>query len=115
MKRKGRKTSGERRSELEESELKAWENFKRRLSAINGVAQALELSMSTRGESFPGRQYYSNFAFFMQNAFAIPGGSNSEERELYRELLERLEAGGSVKEGTADRIFGGDSGRGDES
>lgn len=90
--------------ERDEAERRAWDVFEPKLASLQHFHEAqLPVSQGPRPNS-PGRGYYSNLGFFLQD-FTVPAGSSREERLLYIEFVKRLDAAGELKEGSAEEIL----------
>jgi hypothetical protein len=50
-----------------------------------------------------GLPYYSNLGFFLGD-FTVPSGSSYEERELYLQFIQRLDAAGALKPGAEKKV-----------
>jgi hypothetical protein len=84
-----------------------WRVRKRLLEALDGVddwGEALKLALGGPGPDQPGRSYHSNLAFFLQQ-FAVPAGSDFDERAHYAKLIERLDAAGQLKPDVAGHVI----------
>jgi len=101
---KRRKTRAEREHEWAQAERRVWEEFQPRLASLQTFEEAAELVLSAPPADSPGRRYYSNLGFFMQQ-FNVPNGANGTERHLYAQLIQRLDAAGALKPGTAPGIL----------
>jgi hypothetical protein len=97
-------TKDQRPAEEPELDQQAWEDFLPKLAAAQTYRDALRLWDQAPREGAPGRRYYSNLGFFLQN-FAVPEGSNSEERRHYVRLIKRMDAEGWLKRGALEEIL----------
>jgi hypothetical protein len=98
-----RKTSSERRAEREGVERFAWIDFEAKLAAVKTIREAQILKAPPPDS--PGRPFYTNLAFFLNNSFAIPDGCNLEEIRAYIKLIERLDAAGQLKPDVGTRVI----------
>jgi hypothetical protein len=98
-----RKTKAERDSERAEAERLAWEQFRPRLEALQSYEDALRLVNQAPPPDSPGRRYYSNLGFFLQN-FTPPMGSSSSEKSLYLKFIQKLGSAGALKPGTQQKV-----------
>ncbi len=103
MSTRRRKTVAERRHEHAEAERRVWDEFRPWLAALSSYADALKLVAEAPPPDSPGRRFFSNLGFFLQG-FSTPGGSSGEERALYAQLIERLDAAGELKPGAGKQI-----------
>lgn len=81
----GRKSAKERRQEREEAHRRAWEEFYPRLQSVTSVHEAFALAASTVAPGAPGRAFFSNLIFFLQN-LVLPAGAGPAELGQYRRL-----------------------------
>ncbi len=98
-----RKTRADRERERAEAERRAWEQFRPKLDALQSFADAMKLVQEAPRPDSPGRRFYSNLGFFL-NSFAVPMGSNYEERALYLKLIQRFDTAGELKPGAGQKI-----------
>ncbi|QIN84642.1 hypothetical protein GBA63_19785 [Rubrobacter tropicus] len=91
------------RQEWEEADLRAWDEFSRRLEAAESMGDALALYASTPPPDSPGRRYYSNLGFFLQS-FDVPGGSDYDERAMYLRFVKKLDDSGALKPGAGRKV-----------
>ena len=98
-----RKRTACRGQERADAERRVWNHFRSRLESLNSFVEALRLVGETPPPDSPGRAYYSNLSFFLQN-FTVPAGSSYEERELYLRFIQRLDAADALKSGAAQQI-----------
>lgn len=101
--KKRRKTVAERRSERAAAERQVWTAFRPKLEALQTMPEAYQLVAESPRPDAPGRRYYSNLGFFLQS-FSVPDGSSNEERALYLQFIERLDAAGMLKPGAREKI-----------
>jgi hypothetical protein len=101
---KRRKTQAERENERAQADRQAWEEFEPRLAGLQTLEDAAQLVAEAPPVDYPGRGYYSNLGFFLQQ-FTVPNGSNGAERFLYARFIERLDAAGALKPGAAAQIL----------
>src|SRR5882724_548977 len=91
-----RKTASERRQEEADAEGRAWREFNARVREIESFAEVKAFAEGPAPRSgAPGRQFYSNLAFFL-GAFKVPSGSNRAERTLYLHLIQRFDETGQL-------------------
>lgn len=99
--------AGKRERELIEKRLEAdkreWETFAAALEKANTFADAKVLTTRTPQEGRPGRHFYSNLAFFLQD-FTVPGSADVAEKALYIRLMKRMDESGSLKPGVMDGV-----------
>lgn len=100
---RSRKTKAERDHEHHEAERRAWEAFRPKLEALQSYPEARKLVAQAPPESAPGRGYYMNLGFFLQS-FTIPLGSSYEEKALYLQFIQRLDARGGLKPGVGQQV-----------
>jgi hypothetical protein len=93
-----RKTRAQRDAEYYSQSARYWSSFREKLRAATTAVDAVLLSQQAPPPDAPGRQFHSNLGFFM-SGFVMPAGANAEERQLYRELMRRMDAAGSLKPG----------------
>jgi hypothetical protein len=98
-----RKTRAERERERAEAEWRAWEEFRAKLAALESYVDAKLLVAQSPPPDSPGRSYYSNLAYFLQE-FAVPAGSSHEERTLYLQFVRRLDSAGALKPGVGEEV-----------
>ncbi len=98
-----RKTKREREDERYEADRRAWEVFLPKLAALQSFVEAEQLVPKAPPPDSPGRRYYSNLGFFLQ-AFNVPAGSNYDERTLYLQFIQRLDAAGALVPGVRQKI-----------
>jgi hypothetical protein len=103
MARKSRKTKAERDRERSEVERRVWDEFRPRLDALQSYAEALQLVVELPPRDAPGRRYYSNLGFFLQE-FTVPSDSSYAEKALYLQFIQRLDDPGALKPGAARKI-----------
>jgi hypothetical protein len=99
-----RKTVDERRAERDESDRRAWDEFRPKLEAIQSYVGALNLVAHAPPVDTPGRPFYSNLGFFPP-AFTPPLGATAHEKTIYITLIQRMDAKGELKPGEAPRII----------
>ncbi len=86
-----RKQREEHRKEMEQKARDVvWSTFSNALKAVRTFPECVHLLAQSPGPDSPGREYYSSFAFFLEE-FRVPGGASAAELTLYRDLLQRLE------------------------
>ncbi|MGB7922015.1 MAG: hypothetical protein WCF57_02090 [Pyrinomonadaceae bacterium] len=98
-----RKTKAQRDHEWREAERREWETFRPKLDALQSYAEARQLVAEAPPPDAPGRRYYSNLGFFLQN-FTVPMGSSYAERALYLQFIQRLDADGALKPGVRQQV-----------
>jgi hypothetical protein len=96
-----RKTKAERNAEYERERRRHWEDFREKLRAAKSFLDAKILVAQAPREGSPGRAFYSNLGFFL-GEFTMPGSASAEERQLYKELLRRMDADGNLKPGVLE-------------
>ena len=97
-----RKTKAERDQE-HAAEQRVWKVFSERLAALQTLVEAQLLVQETPRETSPGRRFYSNLRFFLA-AFIVPMGSSYEEKALYLQFIQRLDAAGALKPGAGQKV-----------
>jgi hypothetical protein len=98
-----RKTKRDREDERYAAERRAWEEFRPKLAALQSFGEAEQLVAKAPPPDSPGRRYYSNLGFFLQ-AFTVPAGSSYDERALYLQFIQRLDAAGALNPGARQKI-----------
>lgn len=96
--KKRRKTKAEGAQEWAAAEGRCWETFRAKLAAARGYVEARLLVEQAPPTDMPGRRFYSNLGFFLGN-FLPPAGSSYDEKALYLQLLQRIDAEGLLKPG----------------
>jgi hypothetical protein len=97
------KTKREREQEWANADRRAWEEFRPKLAALRSFVDAELLVTQSPPPDSPGRRYYSNLDFFLQD-FTFPGGSSAAERSLYLQFVQRLDTAGALKPGAAQEV-----------
>lgn len=82
---------------------RSWDLFRERLSALCSYSDALGLLADAPPPRSPGRRYYSNLGFFLQE-FTSPAAASQAENILYLKLIQRLDITGDLKPGARERI-----------
>ena len=77
--------------------------FRSKLDALQSFVEAQRLVAESPPPDAPGRRYYSNLGFLLQ-AFIVPDGSSYEEKALYLQFIQRLDAAGSLKPGAGQKV-----------
>jgi hypothetical protein len=98
-----RRTKAERDQVWEDAERRVWDQFRFRLEATSSFVDAQRLIKEAPPPDVPGRRYYSNLGFFLQN-FTVPEGSSYQEKELYFQFIRQLDAAGELKPGAAQKV-----------
>jgi hypothetical protein len=98
-----RKTNADRERERAEADRRVWEAFRARLAHLQTFDEASRLVAESPPQAAPGRRYYSNLGFFL-HAFIVPAGSGYEERALYLQFIQRLDAAGGLRPGAREKI-----------
>ena len=98
-----RKTKAEREQERTDADRRVWDRFRPQLETLASFAGAQLLVDEAPPPDSPGRRYYSNLGFFLQ-AFTVPTGSSYAEKALYLQFVQRLDAAGSLKPGTGQKV-----------
>ncbi len=99
----GTRTRRERQAEDDAARRHAWTTFHDKVQAAPGFTEAEAILRSAPPQGHPGRKYYSNLGFFLQQ-FTLPNGANIEEIQLYLGLLERINAAGQLKPGSFETL-----------
>jgi hypothetical protein len=86
-----------------EADRRVWDRFRARLEGLTSFPEAQLLVDEALPPDSPGRRYYSNLGFFLQD-FTVPAGSSYAEKELYLQFIQRLNATGALKPGAAQRL-----------
>lgn len=100
---RNRKTRAEREQERIDAEQRAWEEFRPKLSALQSYIEAKMLVAQAPRPDSPGRRYYSNLAFFLQD-FTVPTDSSSAEKSLYLQLIQRMDSARALKPGVGQKV-----------
>jgi hypothetical protein len=98
-----RKTVAEQRQEWDEAQERVWRTFRPRLDAATNVGEALAILASPVPEGRPGRRFYSNLGFFVQNLM-VPNGATADERGLYLQLVRRMRDAGDMLPETCAKV-----------
>jgi hypothetical protein len=88
---KRRRTDADRRRERAEADSRARDVFCSGLERAQSYADAKALAMRMPPPDAPGRRFYTSFAFFLEH-FAVPGGADYDELQLYLGFIRRLRA-----------------------
>jgi len=99
-----RKTKAERQRERDEANHRVWEQFQPKLASLQSYEDGEKLVAEAPHPDAPGRGYYSNLAFFLQN-LSFPNGAGYAERVLYVQFLERMDAAGQLGPEGKQKIF----------
>jgi hypothetical protein len=86
-----------------EADRRVWDQFRSRVEALTSFPEGHVLVGEAPPPDSPGRRYYSNFGFFLQE-FTIPEGSSYAEKELYLRFIERLNDAGELKPGVGQKV-----------
>lgn len=100
---KRRPTKAEREAKRYQEERQARERFMPRLAALSDYGEAMEMVMRGPPPTDIARPLYSNLGWFLQS-FAPPGGASAEEKRLYIQFIERIDAKGQLKPGVRDEV-----------
>lgn len=101
----GRRTVGSKEEEWCRREREEADAFRQDLVAVRSMEGAYRLVFSAPPEGAPGRKFYSNFGFFLKNAFSVPSGAGPWELQLYKEFIVRLDASGELPTGAAATLL----------
>lgn len=85
--RRSSKTREEKAAEVAEAKARCWEHFHHKLRAVQSMAGAVELVSEAPPVGAPGRRYYTNLVYFLEN-FMPPGDANAVELGLYVQLIQ---------------------------
>lgn len=99
-----RKTIALRRAEFADAEHRVWASFRSKLDALRTLEDAWSLVAEAPRPDTPGRRYYSNLNFFLEE-FRVPMNSTSDEKALYAQFIERLDAAGTLKPGAGQSVL----------
>ena len=94
----GINTSGDRYQAWYHARRRAWEAFAPRLSTVQSLDEARQLLAEAPPAGSPGQALYANLAVFLQ-ALDVPPDASDEERSLYEEIIQRLQASGTLEPG----------------
>lgn len=95
----GDETKADLQQEHAEAEQRAWEEFRAQVAAQGTYLEALRLvAEGAPPPDAPGRRYYANLGTFLQH-FQVPVRSTHAEKELYLQLVHRLDAAGQLRPG----------------
>jgi hypothetical protein len=95
-----------RETKADEGEQREWEEFRARLAAQETYLDALTLvAEGAPSPDAPGRRYYANLGTFLQH-FQVPVRSTYAEKELYLDLVRRLDAAGQLRPGVRNELEG---------
>lgn len=100
-----RKSKHERDYEHNQAEQRGWQDFRTRLDSVQNFAEAMQLTEDAPPTDAPGRKYYSNLGTFLTDFSVVPAGTSYEEKALYLQLIQRLDAMGDLKSGSAEMII----------
>jgi len=92
-----RQGSYDKQLKAEEARVRLRSAFEQKLRAVNTPNDALAFVGQVPKVGAMDRVWYSNFAFFWGNAFAIPGGADRGELSLYLGVVRRIGANGGLK------------------
>jgi hypothetical protein len=102
----GRQKSQESRN-IEKAKLirRAQEYFQFRLSCVDNLPELQKLAQNGPAPGESGGEYYSNLLILVGSDFTkIPPQVTSFEKQLYLDLIRRLETAGQLKEGATAEI-----------
>ncbi len=95
-----------RETKADEAEQREWEEFRARVAAQETYLDALTLvAQGAPPPDAPGRRYYANLGTFLQH-FQVPVRSTYAEKELYLDLVRRLDAAGQLRPGVRNELEG---------
>jgi hypothetical protein len=103
MARQRRKSKAETAQEWSDKQKLCWGAFQPKLAALKSWEDGLALVNQAPAPDTPCRQYYSNLGNFL-HTFSAPAGSSYAEKELYLQLIQRIDASGRLKAGTREKI-----------
>jgi hypothetical protein len=86
---KKRISKADQRIEHDAAARKVWEKLQAQLIALITEEDLNEILKNCPNQGQPGRGYYSNFRFFI-NERIIPGGAEYDEWKLYIKIIEKL-------------------------
>ena len=72
---RNRRTRDKREQERADADRRAWDRFRPRLESLSSFIEARLLVKQAPPPDSPGRRYYSNLGFFLQD-FTVPSGSS---------------------------------------
>jgi hypothetical protein len=93
---KRRLTTAERVRDAADDDRRAWEAFRPRLEALRTMTQAVQLMNEAPPADAPGRRYHQNLGFFL-GAFTVPVATSYEEKDLYLQFVQRLNAANELR------------------
>ncbi len=97
-------TKAQQGPELAEAERRVWEEFSAKLSGLHTYLDALTLvAEGAPPPDAPGRRFYANLGTFLQ-MFQVPVRSSQAEKELYLQLLDRLDAARQLRPGVRQQL-----------
>jgi hypothetical protein len=91
------RTRQEREQERSDANHRYWETFRPKLAAVETYSQARALAASYPAPDKPGRLFHTNLLHVLQNS-TVPNSSSSDERALFRAMLQRFVHSGEFKE-----------------
>ncbi len=98
-----RRTKTERDASYASEETRVWNDFVAKLAGLKTFEEAKRLVASAPPPGAPGRPFYSNLGFFLQQ-FTVPDGSGTTERSLYLAFIQRLDDAGELNPGARAQI-----------
>jgi hypothetical protein len=79
---------------------RAQEYFQFRLACVDNLPELRKLAQSGPAKGESGGEYYSNLSTFVVSEFTkVPSQLATFEKQLYLDLIDRLEAAGQLKDG----------------
>ncbi len=100
---RSRKTKAEQRQEWDNADRRHWEQFRSKLEAAKCFADARKILSESPLPDAPGRRYYSNLGFFLQE-FHPPANSTYLEKDLYIQFIRRMDSTGDLKPGVKEQV-----------
>src|SRR5512142_2199847 len=101
-----RDTKPDEERQRAEAEQRDWEEFRARVAAQETYLDALTLvAEGAPPPEAPARRFYANLGTFLQH-FQVPVRSTYAEKELYLDLVRRLDAAGQLRPGVMKELEG---------
>jgi hypothetical protein len=91
------------RAEWDNAASRRWNELVAKVNTAQDLADARKIVPESPPLDSPGRNFYTNLAFFL-DTFTPPASSNDEEKTLYIQLLRTLDKAGDLRTGERQRI-----------
>jgi hypothetical protein len=82
---------------------RAFRVFCAKLNSVGSLVDAMRLVKNSYRGNWPGEEYYSRLGFFL-NGFVPTSTTSRGELSCYLDLIDRVDAAGELREGSAERI-----------